>query len=166
MHESISIREAEQADVKLLVEMRKKLQEHMQNNYQELWGRSGSFIRNLDAYYQSKIRKPSAKIYIAFEKDDPEKIVGMALGKILLSDEYDPPRSGRIDDVWVEADHRRMGICEEMVRELVEFFRRNGVYDLVLEYAIYNREAEETWRKMGFHPSIIISTAKIDEVKV
>lgn len=162
----IEIRQAEIPDIPLLVEMRKKLQEHMQENNKRLWGISNSFIQNLEAYYTSKIRKASAKLLLVHEKGKPEEIIAMALGKIITSEDLDPPRSGRIDDVWVDPEHRRVGICEIMVKEIVEFFRRNKVYDLVLEYAIYNHEAEETWRKMGFHPSMIISTAKIDEIKV
>ncbi len=162
----IEIRQAEVPDIPLLIEMRKKLQKHMQENNKHLWGISDSFIQNLEAYYTSKIRKPSAKLLLAHEKGMPDKIIGMALGKIISSEDRVPPRSGRIDDVWVDPEYRRAGVCEIMVKDIVEFFRRNKVYDLVLEYAIYNREAEETWRKMGFHPSIIISTAKIDEIKV
>jgi len=162
----IEIRQAEVPDIPLLIEMRKNLQQHMHANNKHLWGISDSFIQNLEAYYISKIRKPSAKLLLAHEKGKPEKIFAMALGKIITSEDRDPPRTGRIDDVWVDPEHRREGICEIMVKEIVEYFRRNKVYDLVLEYAIYNREAEETWRKMGFHPSMIISTAKIDEIKV
>ena len=151
----IEVRQAEIEDINSLIEMRKKLQNHMSENNKRLWGISNSFIQNLDAYYRSKIRKPSAKILIACEKGKPDDIIAMALGKIIVNEDFDPPRSGRIDDVWVEPEHRREGICEIMIKEIVEYFRRNKVYDLVLEYAIYNREAEETWRKMGFHPSII-----------
>ena len=162
----IEIRESEMQDIPRLVEMRKKLEKHMQENSKKFWGVSNSFIQNLNAYYQSKIRKPSAKLFLVHIKNEPDSVVAMAMGKIITNDELEPPRTGRIDDVWVEPEYRRAGICEVMVKELVEFFKRNQVFDLVLEYAIYNHEAAETWRKMGFEPSIIISTAKIDEVKV
>ncbi len=166
MSEEIEIREAELQDIPFLIEMRKKLEKHVEKNNKLFLCHSNSFIQNLNAYYQSKIRKPSSKLFLAYVKGEPENVVGMSLGKIVSNDEHDPPRTGRIDDVWVEPEYRRMGTCEIMVKELVEFFKRNKVYDLVLEYAIYDHEAEETWRKMGFQPSVIISTAKIDEVNV
>ncbi|PKL37324.1 MAG: hypothetical protein CVV44_16970 [Spirochaetae bacterium HGW-Spirochaetae-1] len=162
----ITIRDAELNDIPVLKEMKRRLQEHMEENNKRLWGMSGQYIQNLDAFYQSKIGKGSSRLLLAYDSGKPGAPVGMALGRIIHNEEQVPNKSGRIDDVWVEPEHRRMGICEILVKELIEFFKKNRVFDLVLEYAIYNREAEETWRKMGFSPSIIISTARIDEVKI
>jgi len=41
------------------------------------------------------------------QEDESKNIVGMALGRIYIHDEYVPNKSGRIDDVWIEPNYRR-----------------------------------------------------------
>jgi GNAT superfamily N-acetyltransferase len=59
---------------------------------------------------------------------------------------------GVIDDVWVEPRHRRRGINRRIVQELLNFADLHGVQELVLEYALTNREAEAAWTRLGFSP--------------
>ena len=157
------IRKARKDDMSQLIHMRTKLQEHMIKNNRNLWGVSKDFVRNLPAFYEHQLDHPEVRLLVAYE-EGTETLIGMALGKIKHHDEYRPPKSGRIDDVWVEPMIRRHGVCEMMFSELIEFFRGFGVTSLVLEYALHNKEAEITWARLGFRPSLIISTADIEDV--
>lgn len=159
-----SIRRAVKDDIPALVEMKQKLQQHMDKNNKNLWGMKRLAITNMIPYYEQQIVNPDACLIVAND-DITENLIGMSLGKIKYHEAYLKGRSGRIDDVWVEPSSRRHGICEVMFSHLIDFFKEQGIHHLVLEYAIYNKEAEITWTKLGFKPSLIISTADIDELK-
>jgi ribosomal protein S18 acetylase RimI-like enzyme len=159
-----SVRRAEKKDIPDLMEMKTRLLLHMKKNNKYLWGISKDFIKNLQPYYEYQIDNPDVCLLIAYE-EDTGAVIGMSMGKIKFHEEYDPHVSGRIDDVWGEPMLRRHGVCEVMFSELINFFKERGISALVLEYAIYNKEAEITWSRLGFRPSLIISTANIDEVK-
>jgi ribosomal protein S18 acetylase RimI-like enzyme len=68
-------------------------------------------------------------------------------------------KSGFIDDVWVEPDFRNLGIFSAIIRELVAFAKSHGVHELILEYAVSNKEAEAAWTKLGFKPTGIRAAA-------
>lgn len=160
---SFSIRQAARDDIPMLVEMKQKLQKHMDDNNKNLWGIQRLAVINLVPYYEQQIINPDVCLIVAID-DSSGRLIGMALGKIKYHEEYLTGRSGRIDDVWVEPACRLHGICEAMFSHLIEFFRQKGIRNLVLEYAIYNKDAENTWNRLGFTPSLVISTAHIDEL--
>lgn len=68
-------------------------------------------------------------------------------------------KSGIIDDVWVEPDFRKRGVFRAILRELVAFAESHDIDELVLEYAASNKEAAETWTKLGFKPTGIRAAA-------
>lgn len=68
-------------------------------------------------------------------------------------------KSGIIDDVWVEPDFRKLGVFRAILRELVTFAESHDIDELVLEYAASNKEAAETWTKLGFKPTGIRAAA-------
>jgi ribosomal protein S18 acetylase RimI-like enzyme len=59
-------------------------------------------------------------------------------------------KSGIIDDVWIEPQFRKMGIFQELLRELVEFAHKRGAHDLLVEYSASNKEAAAAWTRLGF----------------
>lgn len=68
-------------------------------------------------------------------------------------------RSGFIDDVWVEPDFRNQGIFSALLRELIQFAESHDVHELILEYAISNKEAEAVWTRLGFRPTGVRAAA-------
>jgi len=53
-------------------------------------------------------------------------------------------------DLRVEPEFRKLGIFSSMLRELVAFAEEHGASELILEYAVSNKEAEATWSRLGF----------------
>jgi hypothetical protein len=51
------------------------------------------------------------------------------------------------------------------VYELLKFFKKNNIEDITIDYARGNVEAESVWKKLGFHPVLTISNAKLSEVE-
>ena len=74
-------------------------------------------------------------------------------------------RTGIIDDIWVEPAVRQSGIFTAMLEALVTFADNRGVQELVLEYSLSNREAEATWKKLGFEVTGVRASAFTDTVK-
>ncbi|MFX4227947.1 MAG: N-acetyltransferase family protein [Porticoccaceae bacterium] len=68
-------------------------------------------------------------------------------------------KSGIIDDVWVEPDFRKLGVFSAILRELVSFAESHDIHELILEYAISNKEAAATWTKLGFKPTGVRAAA-------
>lgn len=74
-------------------------------------------------------------------------------------------KSGMIDNIWVEPAFRKLGVFTAMLKELIAFAERRGVHELVLEYSVSNKEADETWTKLGFKPTGVHAAAFTQTVK-
>ncbi len=74
-------------------------------------------------------------------------------------------KSGIIDDIWVEPAFRKLGIFSAMLRELLSFADSRDVPELILEYAVSNKEAEATWNKLGFQVTGVRAAAFTSTVK-
>jgi len=74
-------------------------------------------------------------------------------------------KSGIIDDIWVEPEYRQMGIFNALFSELIAFAEQREVQELILEYAISNKEAEATWTRLGFKTTGVRAAAFTSVVK-
>ncbi len=98
-------------------------------------------------------------------------LVGMAYLYILRSQGIweqagDPVfKSGIIDDIWVEPDFRKLGIFSAMLKPLIAFAEQRDVPELILEYAITNKEADATWKRLGFEVTGVRAAAFTSRVK-
>jgi hypothetical protein len=63
------------------------------------------------------------------------------------------------------AAYRHRGLCRTLIAKLLDFFEREQVEVLVLEYVIGNAEAEGVWKQFGFQPVLTVANAKLHEVK-
>lgn len=52
-----------------------------------------------------------------------------------------------------------MGIFSAIIRELVEFAELHDVHELILEYALSNKEASAVWTRLGFKPTGVRAAA-------
>jgi ribosomal protein S18 acetylase RimI-like enzyme len=87
-------------------------------------------------------------------------------GRIYEHEEHVPNESGKIDDIWVEPNYRRKGLCKKILGELIAFFESNGIDVMVLNYVNGNLEAEAVWRRLGFHSVLTTVTAKQAELRL
>lgn len=158
-----TIREAIQADVEDLEQMRLALQAHFAKVNPHLVTLSAQRIATLKDFYRNLTDDPQARALVAHEPSGTRRI-GMAVGRIVRHEEFEPAAWGHIDDVWVEPAYRHRGICRALMARLVEFFERARIEVLVLDYAIGNTEAEGTWQRFGFQPVLTVANAKLTEV--
>jgi ribosomal protein S18 acetylase RimI-like enzyme len=161
---SYQVRVATQAEADDLVRMRLALQAHLARANRHLLALSAQRVAALTNFYLDTLEDPKAQVLVAYDPG-AEQVTGMAVGRILRQEEFNPPDWGRIDDVWVEPEYRRRGVCGAMMAQLLEFFARAKIEVLVLEYAVGNREAEQVWSRLGFQPVLTLANAGFEEVK-
>ncbi len=158
------VREAEPLDVNELVRMRLALQEHISRANPHLFGKSGTAVAELAGKYEAVIADVNTTVLVA-QDPSTKRIVGMGVGTIMRRHDLEPATFGKIDDVWVDPDFRRRGLCRRMLAGLLDFFHHAHIEHLVLDYVIGSTESESTWRRFGFHPVITKATARLDQVK-
>ena len=101
---------------------------------------------------------------VVVEDGQTETIVGYGHGMVSEHDEHIPAKSGTIANIWVEPDHRRRGLCKEMVSHLLRFFRSRDIESLVLNYIEGNAEARAVWSRLGFRTVMATSVATVSDV--
>lgn len=74
-------------------------------------------------------------------------------------------KTGFIDDLWVEPAYRGQGIMPQLLEELLEFADQHEIEELVLEYAITNKEAANAWKRLGFSPTGVRAAASTSLVR-
>jgi len=110
------------------------------------------------------LEENGTRVLLVREKERND-IVGLGIGTIMDNEGMVPARFGKIDDVWIEENHRRKGLCRNVVRSLIEFFKEKDIEDVSLDHVVGDWEAEAIWKKMGFHPAISVANGKTREIE-
>ena len=164
MNDRYLIRPALEHEADDLARMRMSLQAHMMHSNPNLLDLSRKKISGLADNYLAELKKETSKVLVVYDSET-DRIIGMGMGRIFAHDEYIPDKSGRIDDIWIDPEHRRNGLCTAMIREFVNFFEAFGVDDIGLDWVAGNIEAEAFWPSLGFKPNILNSSASFGELK-
>lgn len=155
------VREAVESDLSVLVDFLVSLALHV----------SGAHTKKLKKQERTKLMN-----VMRSSLSDPDKLIIVAeapdagtvgMGYVYVSRDQGiweqaeeiESRSGFIDDIWVEPDFRNMGIFSAIVRKLVKFAENHDVHELILEYALSNKEAEAVWTRLGFKPTGVRAAA-------
>jgi ribosomal protein S18 acetylase RimI-like enzyme len=165
MSRDFLIRSATERDINRVVAMRLRLQEHMITINRNLWQMSEKSIATLPSFYRSTLEDKRCHLVVVEDKKSGI-ILGMGLGRICEHDEHVPNESGKIDDIWVEPNYRKKGLCKMILSELKVFFESKGIDVAVLDFVNGNFEAETVWKRFGFQPVLTTATAKLDEIGI
>ena len=165
MSRDFLIRSATEKDINSIVAMRLRLQEHLVSINRNLWQMSEKSIADLPSFYRSALEDQHCHLVVV-EGKQSGIILGMGLGRINEHDEHVPNESGKIDDIWVEPNYRKKGLCKMILSELKVFFESRGIGVAVLNFVNGNLEAEAVWKRFGFQLVLTTATAKLDEIPV
>lgn len=155
------IRDAQESDVEHLVEMKMELESYLDTCNPNLWHVSANQIDSLTEKYNRILNVNHCKVLVVV-KEETGETVGMATGRVIHHDKFRHKITGKIDDVWIDENHRHNGLCRSLVDILRNYFRENNIKNLTLEYVSGNETAASVWKKMGFEPVIIIANGVID----
>jgi ribosomal protein S18 acetylase RimI-like enzyme len=164
MDNRYQIREAAEEDMKDMVRMRLSLKKHMSRRNPFLWELSRKRIDEQPGFYRKMMKNENIKLLVVYDSEANTN-VGMGFGWKQNHDDFIPDRSGRIEDIWIEPEHRRKGLCTKLILQLIDFFNSDGINSLVLEYGSGNIEAEHVWAQLGFHDVLKTANADISDVK-
>lgn len=155
-----SINTVTEADIPHLVRMRLCLQEHMEQANSLILRYTDKWRNKLPLLFKEMLNNPNVVVVKAVSKQDSE-IVGMMVGTISEHQQFTIQRSAKIDDVWVDKNHRQQGICSKMLSGLLNRLTEKGIEYFTLNYVVNNIEAERTWQALGFTPTIMNCVTKI-----
>jgi len=82
---------------------------------------------------------------------DDEKVAGYSYSLIIgTSNLEDRAKYGCIHDLFITETHRRKGLGDKMVSEIVKWFRLNDIHRVELDILAQNQVASSFWKKQGF----------------
>lgn len=158
------VRTARVQDVPDLVAMRLKLEAHILKRNPNSWKKSEKNVAGMGDFFRRQIEAANAEVFVIQDRETG-KTVGMGMGRKLVHDDFIPAASGRIDDVWIEPEHRRQGLGSKLAAELIRYFESQGVQALTLDYARGNREAAAFWLGLGFEPVAVLANVDLKDAK-
>lgn len=156
---SVYITNADESDIKALVEMTLSLQNYMEKQNSDIWPFSSEAKNHLKNEFSFLILNSSARVLKAVSSKG--QIIGMAVGKIRIHQHHLPKKSGVIENLYIREKFRRRGIGKRIVYEIFKYFSEKDIDEISITYPYGNKIATEFWKKMGFHPRLITSGKKL-----
>ena len=86
---------------------------------------------------------------IKFSTEIDGKEIGRAFLYILLNDLHEEP-FGYLEDVYVNENFRREGICTQLLNEVIEEAKRRGCYKIVATSRYIRKEIHKLYEHFGF----------------
>jgi GNAT superfamily N-acetyltransferase len=154
MHGAYTVRRAERRDLDRLTELMLALQDHLEASDPSLWRMTPDARRQFRTQVASRLHAADSIALVAEHTE--AGVVGAIFGRVTAHTRYLPSKAGSIDQLYVDASHRRAGLGTGLVEGLCAFFARAQVDDLTLRYAVGNREAAAFWAHLGFEPRILV----------
>ncbi|MFT3826971.1 MAG: GNAT family N-acetyltransferase [Chitinophagaceae bacterium] len=99
-----------------------------------------------DNFLKARLNNNESIIFVALEKDAP-------IGFTQLYPKYSSVRAVKnwiLNDLYVDAKHRRKGVGEALIREAMSFAKENNAKFVQLETAVDNVTAQQLYDVIGF----------------
>ena len=92
------------------------LQLHMETVNKQLLKHNETWEMGLPRFYNDLIGNSNSLVLLAFDHEKG-KAVGMTIGQLIEDRNMEDLWYVKINDVWVEEDYRRKGLCSLMVNK-------------------------------------------------
>jgi len=156
------VRRATTADQEKILNLRIKLQQHVEQSNPLIWRITKAGRQKL-VHDVSHLLTNDTSLVLVAEQDN--NIVGFAYGQILKRIEYEPNEAGIIGMIFVLENYRRHGIGTQLIHKLCKYFEVENVSHISLRYVLGNKEAEAFWQHLGFKPIIYTSATDLETLK-
>jgi GNAT superfamily N-acetyltransferase len=161
-HNTPTIRRAKPSDIECLIEMRVKLQTHIEAHNPLVWRYTDEGRKEIGAQLDKFMENPDSITLVA---EEDGATIGYADGLISRRTNLLPPTVGHIGTVYVEEPHRKRGVGTNLVKALCAHFSREGVDQVNLRYVKGNTEAEVFWKGLGFTPVITTALTSLEALE-
>ena len=147
MKNQINIREAVERDVPAMVELWKELMDFHKERDQ-VFTRTATGYEGWIDFITGHISNENSCV-LAAECDD--QIVGHCLAFITENPPVITTKCyGLFQELAITANHRRCGAGEELVKEMLKWFRDRDIERIEVKVSVHNELSTAFWRKMGF----------------
>jgi GNAT superfamily N-acetyltransferase len=156
-----TIRTADIGDGKVLAKLNAFVQElHLQHRPDHFKETS---VPHLEAWYESLLRKPATRAWIAEVKGEPVGYV-LALCRDLPENPFTRARAWlEVDQLAVDPHYRRQGVGRALVSEAIAYAQETGLVSIEASSWSFNQEAHKLFGHLGFVPKIIRFEVRSDE---
>lgn len=169
MNNGFDVRAAEPADVPKLVTFLINLDAHVAGVTPDALALTEEGEAQLRQRIESFIDEPGKHLVVAAGPGG--ELAGMGnihiwhFADLWLNPERQGLRSGYIDDLWVEPEYRGSGVARYILEALLDFAAEEEIDELILEYALHNKEAERFWDRLGFKATGVRAAASLHDVR-
>ena len=153
----IHIRKATSKDIPTIVDMHIALQRHLEASNPHIWNMKPEYKEQIIAMYE----KEPLILYIA---KDGDTSVGYICGQIQVREVMTPRTIGYIRNIYIKPEYRKQGIGYSLVKTLVEYYSRENVDEVNLNYVVGNKGAESFWGKLGFRPIRVTANRSLKDL--
>jgi ribosomal protein S18 acetylase RimI-like enzyme len=112
-------------------------------------------VEEIAPWITELLHNPSARLWVA-------ELGGAVVGYVVTlvrerpENPFCPARTWwEIDNLGVQAKHRRGGIGRALVSHVVDEARARGIRDLELQAWAFNQNAQQAFRSLGFVPKVV-----------
>jgi len=153
------IRKADEKDINSILNMAVML--HKQHEtYSTYYKLRHSFRSLINQYYISLLNDVSVHFIVALIN---EEIVGYAYASIgKRGPYYQETMFGSLGEVFVSEEHRKKGIADKLIQEILRWFRQHNVHYSELEVDSLNALALKKWQQKGYVKFIEKMLLKLD----
>jgi len=143
----INVREAVENDIPSMVELWKEMMDFHRERDQVFTRTATGHERWID-FITDHMSKDQSCVLVAECED---QIVGHCLAFITENPPVITTQCyGLFQELAVTANHRRCGIGEELVNQMLKWFRDHNIKRIEVKVSVHNELSTAFWRKMGF----------------
>ncbi|MFH1978938.1 MAG: GNAT family N-acetyltransferase [Patescibacteria group bacterium] len=142
----MKIRKANQKDLDDLLELA-KLQvdyHHKIDNYYKPFSK----YRGIKKYHEQQLKDRDVRLLVA--EDENGKLIGFVDGSITTKPDINFKKIGEIDTIFIKEDHRKKGIGNKLIKELLKWFKEKNIKHVEADVDMRNENGVKAWGKFGF----------------
>jgi len=141
-----SIRKATRADSEDIAELIVRLKK-LNNEFDPLFGVVPDVKQRADRYVSSSFEKGRSLLMVATAAG---KVIGVARAEVQERLFYRPSKEGRITEMYILPEHRRMQLGHELLQATTRELRKKGAEIIVADLPVRNEIGVSFYTKRGF----------------
>ncbi|WP_040247633.1 GNAT family N-acetyltransferase [Psychroserpens mesophilus] len=120
------------------------------------FGVSITLVEDGEKIWRKSIEKVLGKFAQIIVVSLGEEIVGLCYGNIkMLPAYFGSIKSGYLDAIIIKAEHRKKGLGDQMIQQLIDWWVANDVVVFEVERQITNENSAKNWERFGFKKELI-----------